>query len=206
LPGLPGSVEFNQAYEAALARHSAPPPVIGAGRIRPGTITALAIAYFNSPPFLTLSSSTRKTYRAIIEAFTAQHGDKPLTLLTRQHLNAMLARKVETPAAANHFAVAEGMRTEDPTIGIAYIGRHSSGFHTWTEDEIGQFEATHQIGGPARLALGLLLFTAQRCARSSATPRPPIRNAWHAPGWRRSFREHRVATQISRSGNLRLNL
>jgi integrase len=172
LPGLPGSIEFNQAYEAAAAGHSAPPLAIGASRIRAGTLAALAIAYFNSPSFLVLSLSTRKTYRAIIEGFTAEHGDKPLAPLTRQHLNAMLARKVATPAAANHwlrliktlmrFAVAEGMRADDPTIGINYIERRSSGFHTWTEDEIAQFEARHPLGTLARLALGLLLFTAQR--------------------------------------------
>jgi integrase len=172
LPGLRGSDEFNQAYAAALAGQSAPGPVIGASRIRPGTINALALAYFNAPEFLALSPSTRKTYRTIIEAFTFEHGDKPLALLTRQHLNAMLARKVKTPAAANHwlrliktlmrFAVVERMRADDPTVGISYIERRSHGFHTWTENEIAQFEARHPIGSMARLAFGLLLFTAQR--------------------------------------------
>jgi hypothetical protein len=167
LPGLPGSAEFNEAYEEALAGQSAPPLVIGTKRIRAGSIGALAIAYFNSPSFQVLSSSTRNTYRAIIEAFIRQHEDKPLALLTRQHINAMLAHKVKSPAAANHwlrlvktlmhFAQVEGMRSDDPTIGISYIKRRSSGFHTWTESEIAQFEAAHPIGTPARLALGLLL-------------------------------------------------
>ncbi|HEX9324851.1 MAG TPA: tyrosine-type recombinase/integrase, partial [Xanthobacteraceae bacterium] len=38
----------------------------------------------------------------------------------------------------------------------------SVGFHAWTEDEIATFEASHPIGSRARLALGLLLYTAQR--------------------------------------------
>jgi len=38
----------------------------------------------------------------------------------------------------------------------------SDGHHTWTEDEISQFEAVHLIGSKARLALALGLYTAQR--------------------------------------------
>src|SRR5262249_34405341 len=36
------------------------------------------------------------------------------------------------------------------------------GFHTWTEDEIAQFEAHHPIGSKPRLGLALLLYTGQR--------------------------------------------
>src|SRR5262249_2861774 len=36
------------------------------------------------------------------------------------------------------------------------------GFHTWSEEEITQFEANHPIGTKPRLALALLLYTAQR--------------------------------------------
>jgi integrase len=172
LPGLPGSAEFNRAYEALLAGSSAP-PTVGAGRVRAGTFGALALAWFHSQDFLALSPSTKSTYRNIIEAFTKDHGDKPLASIERKHIKALLASKVATPAAANHwlrlmktlmrFAVEEGLRADDPTIGIAYIETRSiGGFHTWTEEEIAQFEARHPIGTTARLALGLLLYTAQR--------------------------------------------
>jgi integrase len=89
------------------------------------------------------------------------------------HIKAMLARRAATPAAANHwlrlmktlmrFAVEERLRGDDPTIGIRYIeSRSTDGFHTWIEEEIAQFEAHYSIGEMARLALGLLLYTAQR--------------------------------------------
>ena len=169
LPGLPGSPEFNAAYERAMAGVM---PGVGSRRIRAGSFDAIVLGYFNLPAFLTLSPSTRRTYRAILERETREHGDKPVALLTRQHINAMFARKVATPAAANHwlrlmktlmrFAVQEGMRADDPTIGIDYIERKAAGFHTWTEDEIAAFEAHHPVGSKARLALALLLYTAQR--------------------------------------------
>jgi integrase len=171
LPGMPGSVDFEQAYAAAMANEQAP-STIGTKRIRAGTIDALVIAYFNSPGFLALAPLTRSTYRGILEAFTKEHGNKPLALLTRKHLQAMLARKVGRPAAANHwlrlvktllrFAVREQLRADDPARDIDYIARKAAGFHTWTEDEISLFEAHHPIGGKARLALALLLYTAQR--------------------------------------------
>jgi integrase len=172
LPGLPGSAEFMAAYEAALTGQTAPRLPIGAGRVRAGTIGALALAYFNSPMFLALAAITKRSYRSIIEAFTREHGDKPLALIEEKHIKGMLARKVATPAAANNwlqlvkilmrFAVEEGMRKDNPAIGVRRIRRQSDGFHTWTEEEIAQFEAHHPIGSMARLAFGLLLYTAQR--------------------------------------------
>jgi integrase len=117
---------------------------------------------------------------------TLSGGSKPLSLLARKHLEAMLARRIRTPAAANHwlrlikqlmrFAVREQLRTDDPARDIDYIKRKSAGFHTWTEDEIAQFEECHPIGSKARLALGLLLFTAQRRSDVVKMGRQHVRN------------------------------
>jgi integrase len=38
----------------------------------------------------------------------------------------------------------------------------SEGFHSWTDDEITQFENRHPVGSRARLAFALLLYTGQR--------------------------------------------
>jgi integrase len=171
LPALPGSVEFMEAYQAALAMRL-PRPMIGASRTKVGSISALIVTYLSSPEFLARPKATQTTYRNILERFRREHGDKPVALLTRQHINAILAQKVATPAAANHWlrlvkvlmqlAVDEGYRPDNPTTGIKRIKNKTDGFHTWTEEEIAQFEAYHPIGSKARLALGLLLYTAQR--------------------------------------------
>jgi integrase len=50
----------------------------------------------------------------------------------------------------------------DPTANIKLRAIKGDGFHTWTEDEIAQFEAHHPIGTKPRLALALLLYTGQR--------------------------------------------
>jgi integrase len=172
LPGLPGSAEFMEAYQTALAGQTLPRPMIGASRTKAGSIGALIVAYYCSTLFLELAPATQQTYRLILEKFRNEHGDKPVALLTREHIKAMLAQKVATRAAANHwlrlvkalmaFAVEEKWRKDDPTTGIKRIKNKSDGFHTWTEGEIAQFEGRHAIGSKARLALALLLYTAQR--------------------------------------------
>ena len=186
LPGLPGSPEFNAAYEQALAGSTAS-PTVGAKRVRVGSIGALALAWVNSPEFLTLKPATRRTYRLIIEKFTREHGDKPVALLKREHIRAMLAERVSKPAAANHwlrllksmmhFAIMQNMRADDPTVGVDFIEHKSTGFHTWTEHEIAQFEAHHPIGSKPRLALALLLYTAQRRSDVVKMGRQHVRNS-----------------------------
>ena len=171
LPGLPGSDEFMEAYRAALTMQL-PRPMIGASRTKAGSISALIVSYLSKPEFLSRPKSTQTTYRNILERFRREHGDKPVALLTWKHVEAMLAQKVETPAAANHWlrlvkalmelAVKEGYRPDNPAAGIKRIKNRTDGFHTWTEDEIAQFESRHPIGSKARLAFALLLYTAQR--------------------------------------------
>jgi integrase len=172
LQGLPGSAEFMSAYQAALAGQPSPRPAIGASRTKQGSAAALVVTYFCSPHFLALAPATQQTYRLILERFRTEHGTKPVAMLTRQHINAILAQRIGTPAAANHwlrlvkalmtFAVQEGFREDDPSAAVKRIKNSTQGFHTWNEVEIATFEARHPVGGMARLALDLLLYTAQR--------------------------------------------
>jgi integrase len=171
LPGLPGSDEFLQAYQAALAGE-APKGEIGASRTMPGTIGAVVAAYFASTAFLDVEEITRAKYRGIAERIRREHGDKPVTLIKRDHIEAMQARKFSTPVAANdwlrmmrvlmQFAVLKRMRADDPTAGIKPFKNTSQGFHTWDEDEIAIFEKVHPVGSKARLAMALMLYTGCR--------------------------------------------
>lgn len=171
LPGLPGSEEFMAAYQMALEGLTAKPP-IGAGRNKPGSIAAVVVAYFNSAAFQSLAESTKATYRGILEAFRLHHGEKRIALLERRHIEAMISSRASTPAAANNllrmirllmqFAVANALRRDDPTIGVKAVRMRSDGFYTWSEADISTFEAKHPVGSRARLAFGLLLYTAQR--------------------------------------------
>lgn len=171
LPGVPGSDEFMSAYRQVL--DGAPTKAeIGANRTKPGTIAAAVVAYFNSAVFQSLAESTKATYRGILESFRAQHGDKRIVMLERRHIELMISNRARTPAAANNllrmirllmqFAVVNGLRRDDPTVGVKSVRNRSDGFYTWTEADIAAFEAKHAIGSRARLAFALLLYTAQR--------------------------------------------
>jgi integrase len=169
LPGLPGSDEFMTAYQLALAGLSAQKE-IGAGRTKPGTVNAAIVGYYSSLAFRSFASGTQKMRRAILERFREAHGDKRIALLPLDFIVRTLSKK--SPFAARNwlktlrgllqFAVSEGFRADDPTQAVKLPKAKTAGIHTWTEDQIAQYERRHAIGTRARLALALLLYTAQR--------------------------------------------
>src|SRR5437870_5652199 len=122
LPGLPWSPEFMAVYEQALAGQ---PTSIGAERVQPGTLRALAVSYFASPAFRTTRPSTQYTYRNVIDRLCIEHGDKRIALLQRDHVIKLLAARAATPGIANalrrslralmQHAVEIGLRPDDPT-------------------------------------------------------------------------------------------
>jgi integrase len=169
LPGLPGSAEFMEAYASAQVGERI---TVGAGRAKPGSVGAVVGAYLGSIEFGNLSAETRRTRRNILERFRDEHGDKPLALLQRKHITDMVAKKAGTPSAARNFlatirllmrfAIRTGIRTDDPTAEVERVKIRTTGFATWSEEHIAQFEKMHALGTRARLAMALLLYTGQR--------------------------------------------
>jgi integrase len=168
LPGMPWSPSFMAAYEAALA---GPRTAIGAGRVKPGSVAAVVAEYLDSQKFFTSKSAgTQRMRRGILERFRTAYGERPFALLPPEWIEALLDAK--PPHAARswlvtlrslcQFALKRGLLRADPSANIKLASIKSDGFHTWTEDEISQFEAHHSIGSKPRLALALLLYTGQR--------------------------------------------
>jgi len=59
------------------------------------------------------------------------------------------------------FAIKISLRTDDPTAGIERLKPpKTTGFHSWTDAEIAQYEATHPIGSQARLGWYCCLYGA----------------------------------------------
>jgi integrase len=131
------------------------------------------VAYYHSPEFCSLKPITQAFRRRIIDKFRAAHGTKPLRGLRREHLAQLIAAKAkDTPEAANNllkvlrimlaYAAALNMIPSNPAKEIRRYKSHGQGIHTWTENEIATFTATHAMGTKARLAQALLLYTGQR--------------------------------------------
>ena len=106
----------------------------------------------------------------ILERLRAEHGDKRIALLQRQHIITLLRSKKRFAArhwlmairALMKYAVEFGLREDNPATGVKLPNLKTDGYHSWTEAEIAQFEAHHGQGTRARLALSMLLYTGQR--------------------------------------------
>jgi hypothetical protein len=167
LPGLTWTPEFMAAYEAAANG-------AGAAKTVPGTVAALVASYYRSSEYQNMKPITQRTYRSTTEPFRAQHGEKIVAKLKREHVKATISKVADRPAVANNWlktikilmrhAVESGMRFDDPTTGIRKMRTGSSGYRTWTEGEIGTYCEKHPLGSRARLALDLMLFSGQRRA------------------------------------------
>jgi integrase len=156
-----------EVYEAALSGQA---PQIADSRTKPGTVSAAIIGFYHDQSFLQLAFSTQRPLRNILERFRAEHGDKRIALLQRQHIVTLLKSKrrfaarhwLKAVRALMKYAVEIGLREDNPVIGVKLPSLKTDGYHTWTEDEIKQFETYHRRGTRGRLALQLLLYTGQR--------------------------------------------
>ena len=169
LPGIPGSDEFMTAYQKAL---NAEVPEIGADHHHPRSFAALVVMYFRSPNFLRLKASSQRCTRQVMERFVAEHGHGLVAQMKREHVDKIIGRKSDTPAAANtllkrirtliRYAIAHQWRESDPTTGVVKF--REGEYHTWTEDELAIFETRWPLGTRERTAYALALYTGQRRA------------------------------------------
>lgn len=164
----PGTEGFREEYAKALAAEAdAPLP-----RFAPFTYDALIASFYSTPKWLAMAASSQRTYRGIIERFRARNGSKDVRRVTTASIDNLLAKRAETPAAANNLrktlarlhrhAIKLGWRTDNPVTASDAFEIETEGFHTWTESEIAQFEARWPLGTRERLAMSLLLYTAMR--------------------------------------------
>lgn len=167
LPGEYGSVEFRRAYEAALAGKLV--EVEPSRKAKRGTFDWLIERYLASPKYLRMKPISQRNRKLEIERFRCDHGQRMFADLRGKHVEALMAKKIETPAAANkllklirllcRFAIKNEWLDRDPTFGVERYAENPLGYHTWTEVEIAQFEAHHKLGSKSVLALRLMLAT-----------------------------------------------
>lgn len=168
----PGSEEFRAELEACRAGTAMPKRERTSARTKPGSLSALIAMYYGTPAYTGLAASSKKTYRSTLERLREVHGAKMVATIERKHIKAIIGAMSDRPAAANKLldkfrilmklAFEEEWRKDDPTLNLKGFTSKVVGFHTWTEDEIAQYEARHPIGSSARLALALMLYTGQR--------------------------------------------
>jgi enterobacteria phage integrase len=168
LPGLPGCSEFMAAYARLVSER--PKNVKQRRPAAPKTFAALAIRYYGSPQYRSLSTSSRTSYRRVIDGFLEEHGHRRVDQMTREHVDIVIGKMANTPGAGIillkrirtllRYGMALGWTDRDPTAGVK--GYKSTEIHTWNEDEISVFERRWPEGTRERLTFALLLYTGQR--------------------------------------------
>jgi integrase len=184
LPGMPGTIEFNRAYEAAMAE--SPQPIGADTRSKPGTIAAAVAAYLDSQLYFgSKAKGTQANYRSILNRFRDKYGCERLAGMPSTFVAAVVsplppqtARTwLKTLRVFCEFAVSQGLLKVNPVLSVKLPKmKATGGHHTWTDEEIAQYEAHHPIGSDARLALALGLYTVQRRADVIRMGRQHIRS------------------------------
>jgi integrase len=96
----------------------------------------------------------------------------PIEKVTAAIVMMLMDRKADLPGAANNrkkylsalfgWGVKARHMKANPARDAERVGYATDGFHTWSMEEVRQFEARHPVGTKAHLALALLLYTGAR--------------------------------------------
>jgi integrase len=189
-----GTEAFALAYADALRASSASPLASAA---LPGTFGWLAACYFASAEFTKLNPKSQTTRRLVIESCLREPRkpgsrdlmrDCPISIISAAHIKMLRDRRASHPGAANNrrkylsslfgWAVEQSKLRFNPAREIRKVRYASEGFHTWTVEEVRQFEACHPIGTKSRLALALLLYTGVRRGDLVTLGRQHAKDGW----------------------------
>lgn len=186
----PGTAAFLEEFKAAYhGRHqvqkAAAAEVIVSAPVRrnpaPGSLAWLFNEYeARSERFKDSGDTTKSRRRKVMDQICAEPvsdkdqtpvGLRPFAGLRPKAIK-VICHRCSTPATINarlkafrealKFAIEEDWLTANPGREVAYKQSKSGGYHTWTVEEVAQFEARWPVGTVQRLAVGMLMFTGTR--------------------------------------------
>jgi integrase/recombinase XerD len=204
--GKPGSEEFAQAYQAALEGRALTPASKPAktDHAAPGSFLAVCDAYYASPEFRGLDASTKAWRRRSLDAVCEEHGAKPIRLMEPRHIYKLRDVRAATPGAANtllkalkalfKWALKRHEVERNPARDVEPIAYQTTGFHSWTLEEVKQYESRHPVGTKARLAMALLLYTTGR--REDAVRLGPLHRKNGRLRYTQAKNEHRSPVEM----------
>lgn len=160
----PGTAGFQREYANALQQIAnvdrikkaaeAKRPVLAS--IKPRTLGWIAARYFGSGEFAGLDPVSQRRIRTIIESCLqadfkgASMRDCPVSMLTAAKIKSLRDAKMDKKGAANKrlqylsamfsWAVENGCLPGNPARDVKKLKYATDGFHTWTVEEVQQFE------------------------------------------------------------------
>ena len=180
----PGTLAFAEAYQKALSDLDAKAAKAKTPRQTVGTLRWLVTEFEASHEFLKVTPREQRNRHLLVRSILEQEtkpgsgfkfGDCPLSKFNSDHVRVIRDAKMKTPSAATHrlanlrVIFNWGMEERsahvksNPVVGVkGFPSKNKDGWHTWTEQEVEQYEARHPIGTQGRLALDLIQYTGAR--------------------------------------------
>jgi integrase len=196
IKGTPYTPSFMAAYEAAQSGTPiTPQPLVK----QEGTFAWLCDEYFSSGEFGALDGElTKPKYRNTLLTICREpvkpgssilFGDVPITQWNKKAVRAIRDRADKIGTKNDRLRVVRSIfrwAVEDadhidvnPARDVSYVElANKKGFHSWTIQEVEQFEATHPVGTQERLAMGMLLFAGQRKSDVALFGPASIKDGW----------------------------
>lgn len=108
-----------------------------------GTVSALIADFKKSNIWSHLRPKSRRVYTHFLDRLEAEGGDRPVAVMTRRDIYALMDRMSTTPVAANlmlsvlrsllEFGVPRGYRDDNPAIGVKRLKVEDSGHAPWPD-------------------------------------------------------------------------
>jgi integrase len=195
----PGSDAFMKEYRGLVEGTAPMAPATEPGRqpAAKGSLRWLIESYYASGEYKRLDDRTRHVRRQLLDALCIENvapgsaltiGALPYATMPPSKVRLLRDAKAAAPETGNArvkalrrvfaHAIENDLADRNPAKDVPYIKTGSQGFHSWTIEEVLQYEEHHPKGTKARLALGLLLFTGQRRADVVAFGRQHMRDGW----------------------------
>lgn len=198
-----GTEAFREEYHRFNSADAIAEAVENARALRsiPGSIGDLLRRYVAVPERLGPSAVTQTKVRNILERFAEDRENRPVKGIRFEHIDAIIAkarvktidakgRKVGGIEAARKlrkelrrffgFARKLGWISVNPVDDSQPVkvspNERSTGFYTWTEEDIAQYRQRWALGTKQRLAMELMLWTDQRKVDAIHLGRQHIRN------------------------------
>lgn len=179
LPDDPTSIEFVVRYQALMDGDRKSTPSIS--QPNNGSFKALCEAYKQQMMVAGLAQSTRTQQSNVLNAICNEMiggdaarliGNKPVKTFTLSDLEAIRARKLDKPHAANHrvkvlrklftYALKTNWIEDNPGVGLEKVSAKSDGHMPWTFEHVQQYMEHYEVGTMAHLCMWLLLETGFR--------------------------------------------
>jgi integrase len=192
----PGTTAFEEGVACArlgvdyLARSQpiAPPPFGELRQAKAGSFRWLVREYKRRAINLLSPDQLARRVRLLEEICDSKHGnavrgDLPFAAMEKRHVIEIRDEIKSTPGAQNNliktisamfgWAMEVGIAEKNPALRIKKL-YSGDGFHTWTVEEVGQFEARHPSGTKANLFMHLALYTGLRLQELSILGRQHV--------------------------------